>query len=249
MSDYSKCRLTWKSITFIAARVFENYKGDKGNQSDYMRAVWSRLSHKYVGLISGEAIDSFKKECEAIIVEKSPSQMKKKKEAMKEAMTNAIKEGNLVVVKALVADGCEICGFLLAVKKGHADIVQYLIDNGADVNKGNAWDNTPLHYAAYRGYTEIVKMLLAYGADVNAKNDDGETPLHYAAEKGKTEIVKILLDNGADVTPVNKYAATPMHKAGESDSVEVYKMLAEAGSDLTLKIKNGWTPIDFYFTT
>ena len=71
-----------------------------------------------------------------------------------------------------------------AAGRGHKEIVELLIDEGADVNaKGeNGW--TSLHLAAGRGQKEIVKLLIAKSPDVNAKLELGEykghTPLDWA---------------------------------------------------------------------
>ena len=87
------------------------------------------------------------------------------------------------------------------------ELVQLLIDNGADVNASE----TPLLYEAvweqlYRGGVggeNVMKLLIDNGADVNAKSG-GWTPLHvYALFMSPTEsmenAIKLLIDNGADV--------------------------------------------------
>ncbi len=76
----------------------------------------------------------------------------------------------------------------IAYQKGHTEIVELLIANGADGNaKGDG--QTPLHGAAYWGSKEIVQLLIAKGVDVNAKDDDGVTPLDVAIRKdGSSDI-------------------------------------------------------------
>lgn len=71
------------------------------------------------------------------------------------------------------------------------DIVKYLLEQGADVNSVDSWDNTPLQFAldsihsTYDDCTicynvELLTMLLEHGADINFPNSDKETPLDYA---------------------------------------------------------------------
>ena len=55
----------------------------------------------------------------------------------------------------------------VAAAKGHKDIVQLLLDRGADVNKSVQGGLTPLHEAAQRGYEDAVKILLVAGAGPN----------------------------------------------------------------------------------
>ncbi|THU76051.1 ankyrin, partial [Dendrothele bispora CBS 962.96] len=60
---------------------------------------------------------------------------------------------------------------------GSLDIVQYLIDQKAEVDKvdGSGW--TALHIAASAGHDSIVEELIGAGADINRRNDKGITPL------------------------------------------------------------------------
>ncbi|KAI4525459.1 ankyrin, partial [Schizophyllum commune H4-8] len=60
---------------------------------------------------------------------------------------------------------------------GHIDVVRYLIDNKAEVDKPDPAGWTPLHIACSAGWTEVVTELVGAGANVNAKNDKGITPL------------------------------------------------------------------------
>ncbi len=62
----------------------------------------------------------------------------------------------------------------------HADMIQLLIDHGADVNVKDDKGKTPLHCAAVGAYLEGMRALLENGADVNAVDDEGNTPLQLA---------------------------------------------------------------------
>ncbi len=58
--------------------------------------------------------------------------------------------------------------------KGHADVIQYLIDHGADISiKDDVWLMDPLFLASYRGHLDAVKVLLANGADPFAEGKRG----------------------------------------------------------------------------
>lgn len=62
----------------------------------------------------------------------------------------------------------------------HADIIQLLVDHGADVDVKDDKGKTPLHCAAVRAYLEGMHVLLENGADVNAVDNEGNTPLQLA---------------------------------------------------------------------
>ncbi len=82
-----------------------------------------------------------------------------------------------------------------AVEGGHREIVQILLDKGADLQAKNDFGNTPLHEASYRGDIELVKFLVSKGADLKAKAVDGKTPLELAekySQKATAEYLRSL---------------------------------------------------------
>ena len=73
---------------------------------------------------------------------------------------------------------------------GHLEIVEYLLDQGADRDSPNHRRFTPLHFAAMIGYLEIVQCLMSYGADINANNDQGQTPLDVATTEDIRQAIR-----------------------------------------------------------
>ena len=71
------------------------------------------------------------------------------------------------------------------------DIINYLLDRGADINLHEKFGNTALHWAAADINIKIVELLLNNGADKKAKNDKGERPFNYADKKHKN--VRVLI--------------------------------------------------------
>ncbi|CAL2040217.1 unnamed protein product [Caenorhabditis brenneri] len=64
---------------------------------------------------------------------------------------------------------------------GSIEMVQYLCDKGADVNKGHK--SSSLHYAACFGRPDVVKLLLQRGANPDLRDEDGKTALDKARER------------------------------------------------------------------
>ena len=78
-----------------------------------------------------------------------------------------------------------------------ADILEVLLEAGADINAKDKWGNTLLHYIAgssQRGAKEAVGLVMDFGKpDVNAVNNEGKTALDIATEKNDESLVKFLL--------------------------------------------------------
>ena len=85
-----------------------------------------------------------------------------------------------------------------ASMRGHKNVVQLLIDKGADPNVANYCGYTPLRMAASLGHKDVANLLLDRGADFNKGDADGNTALHHAALKGHIDLVQLLLDRGAN---------------------------------------------------
>ncbi|XP_017786198.1 PREDICTED: E3 ubiquitin-protein ligase HECTD1 isoform X3 [Nicrophorus vespilloides] len=88
---------------------------------------------------------------------------------------------------------------------GTQEMVEYLCDKGADVNKGQR--SSSLHYAACFGRPAIAKVLLRYGANPDLRDEDGKTPLDKARERvdeGHREVAGILQSPGEWMIPLDK---------------------------------------------
>jgi len=86
-----------------------------------------------------------------------------------------------------------------AASKGHFRIVEYLLDNGADVNVKDKHGITPFFYACKNENSfEIAKYLLEKGANINATDADSASVLMWTAYKGDLQLIKYLIKNGAN---------------------------------------------------
>eukprot|EP00833_Pecoramyces_ruminatium_P002196 jgi/Orpsp1_1/1176228/evm.model.c7180000056874.1 len=54
---------------------------------------------------------------------------------------------------------------------GNENMVKYLIEHGADINKENHRWETPLFRACSTGNENLVKYLIEHGADITAEDD------------------------------------------------------------------------------
>ena len=110
------------------------------------------------------------------------------------------------------------------------DVVQVLLDAGADINIQNDYGCSPLHYACASGELNVVKMLVRAGAGVRVANEEGLTCLMLAACSGHTETVRYLVGlpevelNHRDT--VKNYTA--LQYAVEEDHKDVVQVLTDA---------------------
>lgn len=97
-----------------------------------------------------------------------------------------------------------------ACRSGWGDIVELMINRGADVD-AKSYGETPLLKVAGRKVNDVAlaKILLANGADVNVQDTQGNTPLYHAIMNKNGKMIKLLLDNGADMYIRNKRGDSP----------------------------------------
>ncbi|EQB58950.1 hypothetical protein CGLO_00728 [Colletotrichum gloeosporioides Cg-14] len=90
-----------------------------------------------------------------------------------------------------------------AVEDGNLEMIDLLLEYGADVNAPAARDSgaTALQLAAIQGRLGVARRLIDLGANVNAPraNKNGRTALEGASEYGRLDMVHLLLDCGANV--------------------------------------------------
>ncbi len=121
------------------------------------------------------------------------------------ALMLAAYAGNLAMVRTLLAAGAQVnardqrgWGALMKAAynaerdRGFADVVQALIEAGADVEAPIGYGVRPLMLAAGYGETAVVETLLQAGADVLARNEGGLTALMMVKEKHYVDVINLL---------------------------------------------------------
>uniref|UniRef100_A0A0X3P756 K Homology domain-containing protein n=1 Tax=Schistocephalus solidus TaxID=70667 RepID=A0A0X3P756_SCHSO len=159
-------------------------------------------------------------------------------------LMEAASNGHIEVARCLIEHGAYIntystefkeSALTLASYKGHADMVNFLLENGADHEHRTDEMHTPLMEAAMEGHVEVARLLLAHGANVNIPQDSFESPLTLAACGGHTELAHLLLGYEADIEEVNDEGYTPLMEAAREGHEETVALLLAAGADVNAK--------------
>ncbi|GLD97358.1 hypothetical protein PINS_up006042 [Pythium insidiosum] len=130
-----------------------------------------------------------------------------------------------------------------AISRGHSDVVQLLIDEGADLNARDDMGETPLHQALTKGYVDIVLALIRAGVNVKDSSKWGWIPLHTAALKGHVSVVSALIDAGADVAVRAHGGSTALHEACSYGHDDIVELLIDSGADVNASNHSGDTPL------
>lgn len=156
----------------------------------------------------------------------------------------AMSSNNLPMLKCLVRNGANIDKALMsALGYGMNWAIEYLLDEGADVNYVSEEGKTPLFIAGYKGNIDVVSRLLELGADVNLLPDDSVSILAWPTRGRDWPIVRLLVAHGASQSARFLDWDTPLHVAAERDSCELAAFLIDHGADVNCKGSYGRTPL------
>lgn len=138
----------------------------------------------------------------------------------------AAQDGHTAVVQLLlehvgVNDRDRQMALQQAAANGRNEVVQFLVEKGANFDIKGIIVLTALHGAAANGHNEVAQFLVEKGANVDVTDAIGWTALHYAAYNGRSEIVRFLIEKRAnvDVTDVNGWTALQLAAEGRHEEV------------------------------
>lgn len=146
---------------------------------------------------------------------------------------------SVAIVRMLLEAGADVNGstgstkvtpLMAAADAGNAEILQILLQTGADVDAADSNGNTALMDASLRGYEAIVQQLLDAGANVDMVARRGRTALLSACLWGKAGVVDQLLSAGADPNARSSRGYTPLDLATSRKHTPVVELLKAAGA-------------------
>jgi ankyrin repeat protein len=115
---------------------------------------------------------------------------------------------------------------------GLANLIQFLLEDGADTNTQRGGYDGALYVAAAEGHIDIVRLLVEQGANVNAQGGQYGNALQVAAYWGYQDIVRYLVERGADVNAQGGWYGNALLAAAADGSQDIVSLLMELGADV-----------------
>ncbi|XP_044757341.1 ankyrin repeat and KH domain-containing protein 1 isoform X3 [Coccinella septempunctata] len=134
----------------------------------------------------------------------------------------------------------------LACAGGHEELVELLLNRGADIEHRDKKGFTPLILAATAGHEKVVDILLNHNADIEAQSErTKDTPLSLACSGGRYEVVEMLLKRNANKEHRNVSDYTPLSLAASGGYVNIIKLLLNHGAEINSRTgsKLGISPL------
>jgi ankyrin repeat protein/L-ascorbate metabolism protein UlaG (beta-lactamase superfamily) len=128
----------------------------------------------------------------------------------------------------------------IAAFNGNTEIVNELLERGADLSIGDIDGSQPIHCAAINGSIEVVELLRKKGASINDKDDNGATPLSFATGRRHIDLLRYLIENGADLNARDIDGMTALFLASTQ---EIAELLVGNGANINIQSRSRITPL------
>jgi ankyrin repeat protein len=172
----------------------------------------------------------------------------------------ATSEGHLDVLRILLDEGLDVDSMaaypsnpgerrktplMWAILRGDHDVVEVLVQKGANILQQAADGLTPLHFAATCGREIMLEKLLAKASVVDKRDDLGRTALQMAVRSASERAVSVLIAKGANVNCSDDEGFTALHHAINipDTTKELVSLLLRSGAEVNARTKLGRTPI------
>lgn len=134
---------------------------------------------------------------------------------------------------------------IVAACKNKTEILNALLENGADVNAMDRSGSTALMCAVGNNNLTAIRHLFAKEANPNLQNKFGVTALMTASADGRIEIVRMFIARQVHLNIQDNEGKTALMWAIEREHHAVQRALIRAKADKTLKDKRGRNALDY----
>ncbi|RPB25026.1 ankyrin [Terfezia boudieri ATCC MYA-4762] len=186
-----------------------------------------------------------------------PKSRVRSKRSSRGRIHNAIENGNVFVVRTLLAMGMDTeeldsngrTPLVHAIMKLQEAICKLLLDKGASSRDTNGW--TPLASAAFKFNEDLCQFLVKKGCTLclNTEQKVQLKPelscrIHLAAAGGYETALQLLLDMGADINERNSFGETALLEAVYNNQLSSVKILIGRGADATISTHEGFSALN-----
>jgi ankyrin repeat protein len=161
------------------------------------------------------------------------------KTEISESFIDAVYDDNISLIDVYLVLGADIeylgtvenTALLLAAKKNNLQMMQLLIDNGANINAQNHYGISALMYAVdSRNVDMVTLLLLDNNIDVDLQSNKGCTALMLAAKHNRLDLVQQLVNAGAALSIQDNNGCDALcyaNQRGFQDIVDYLESLSE----------------------
>jgi ankyrin repeat protein len=158
---------------------------------------------------------------------------------------NAV-NNNIAELKNNIKDGVDIdvlgeyasTPLHYACREGNLEIVNFLIEQGANVNSKNHYSTIyPIFDAInsrnnQKNYFLIIQSLIESGVDINKTDSFGNTLLYHAIEEENMKLIELLIQLGCDINQVSRHDKdSALHYAYFQKNRKIISMLINSGAN------------------
>lgn len=139
----------------------------------------------------------------------------------------------------------DVTALMCAAYNNHLEIVNELVNAGADVNIRDYWGNDALIYCTRKQGVDFstAEILLDSGASINFENYLGFNSLFYALNNNNNNLFKKLIIKCYDITFTDKYGHTLLMYAANNENIEIMQYLIDSGCKVNSKNELGITAL------
>lgn len=131
-----------------------------------------------------------------------------------------------------------------AAAGGDLEVVNVLVQRGADVNVKDKKGYTALFHATEAMYYDVALVIMNQPSlDANARGLNGSTALINYVWRDRKDAVEKLLERGADVNAQDADGDTALHGVAENGNLEILNLLLDKGANPNVKNRLGGTPL------
>lgn len=128
------------------------------------------------------------------------------------------------------------------------ELVEFLLNKGANPNYRSGVGFTPLGLAAHSGDLKLLDLLISHGAAPDILNSSGDSAFIDACYSRQLEVAQLLQQNGSDINLKGFLGFTALHRSlsdrsPANKSLKITKWLLSIGADSDVQNKFGETAL------